>query len=75
MKNTPYTYVIGWSTLGKWYYGCRYAKKCDPAELWVSYHTSSKYVKEMRKNFGEPDIVEVRRIFLTAAIAGRGKKR
>lgn len=63
MKNIPYTYLIGWTKMGKWYYGCRYAKKCHPKELWVSYHTSSKYVKQMRKEFGEPDVVQVRKTF------------
>ncbi len=63
MKNTPYTYLIGWSKLGIWYYGCRYAKGCHPNEFWISYHTSSKYVREFRKEHGEPDVVQVRKTF------------
>lgn len=63
-KNTiPYTYLIGWSKLNKWYYGVRYAKGCNPEELWKSYFTSSKYVKFFRKINGEPDIIEIRKIF------------
>ena len=58
-----YTYLIGWSKLNKWYYGVRFSKNCSPDDLWVKYFTSSKYVKEYRKNNGEPDIVEVRKIF------------
>lgn len=58
-----YTYLIGWSNLDKWYYGVRYAKQCDPNELWKSYFTSSKYVKEFRNIYGEPDIVKVRKQF------------
>lgn len=59
-----YTYLIGWSTLGKWYYGVRYANKVDPeSDLWGKYFTSSKIVKAMRKEHGEPDVVQVRRKF------------
>ena len=42
----PYTYIIGWSSLNKWYYGVRYAKNCKPEDLWKTYFTSSKHVKE-----------------------------
>lgn len=58
-----YTYLIGWSTQNVWYYGARYSKKADPRDLWRTYFTSSKYVKDARKLFGEPDIISVRRIF------------
>jgi hypothetical protein len=70
---TPYTYLIGWSKLNKWYYGVRYAEKysnsclyktgCHPDDLWKTYFTSSKVVKKYRSEYGEPDIVKVRRIF------------
>ncbi len=59
----PYTYLIGWSQFNKWYYGVRTAKFANPGDLWASYFTSSKFVKQFRKQFGEPDIVEVRKIF------------
>jgi hypothetical protein len=59
----PYTYLIGWSKHSVFYYGVRYAKKCHPDDLWVTYFTSSKSVKTFRKEYGEPDIVEVRRTF------------
>lgn len=59
----PYTYLIGWSTYNKWYYGVRFAKNCHPEELWVSYFTSSKHVKKFRKDYGEPDIIQVRKRF------------
>lgn len=58
-----YTYLIGWSLQDKWYYGSRYSKKSSPKDLWVTYFTSSKYVKEMRQKYGEPDVIEVRRVF------------
>lgn len=62
----PYTYLIGWSDRDVWYYGVRFAKNCHPSELWVSYFTSSKYVSLFRDKHGEPDIVQIRRIFETA---------
>jgi hypothetical protein len=59
----PYTYLVGWSTVNKYYYGVRYAKDCNPNDFWVSYFTSSRYVKELRKNLGEPDLIQIRKIF------------
>ena len=59
----PYTYLIGWSEHRKFYYGVRYSKKSNPSELCKTYFSSSKYVKEMIKNHGVPDIQEVRKIF------------
>jgi hypothetical protein len=69
---TPYTYLIGWSTENKWYYGVRYAKKhlclydtgCHPDEFWVTYFTSSETVKDFLKEFGEPDVIQIRKTFL-----------
>jgi hypothetical protein len=63
MDNRPYTYLIGWSKLNKWYYGLRYAKDCHPTDLWTSYFTSSKYVAWMREFYGEPDVIQIRKIF------------
>lgn len=59
----PYTYFIGWTAHNKYYYGVQYGVNCDPTNLWVTYFTSSTVVKEFRKKYGEPDIVEVRKIF------------
>lgn len=58
-----YTYLIGWSDLDKWYYGVRFAKSCNPVELWKSYFTSSKHVQEFRKQYGEPDVIKVTKEF------------
>lgn len=63
MQTTPYTYLIGWSQHSKYYYGVRYAKNCNPSDLWVTYFTSSKLVQDMRLKHGEPDIIQVRRTF------------
>jgi hypothetical protein len=70
MKNTqPYTYLIGWSLLNKFYYGVRTARGCNPSDLWVKYFTSSAKVKEYRELCGEPDIIEVRRLHASREIA------
>lgn len=63
MKNKPYTYLIGWSNLNIWYYGCRWSKNCSPDDLWKTYFTSSKHVKEFIKFNGEPDVIQIRKIF------------
>lgn len=62
-ENKPYTYLIGWRSMNIWYYGCRFSKTCNPTDLWTSYYTSSKKVKEFREKFGDPDVVEIRRVF------------
>ena len=59
----PYTYLIGWSNRDRWYYGVRYGQNCHPNDLWKTYFTSSKLVEQERLMFGEPDIIEVRRVF------------
>lgn len=59
----PYTYLIGWSKHGKFYYGLRHGIGCNPTELWETYFTSSKYVKEFEKLHGKPDIIEIRKTF------------
>lgn len=59
----PYTYLIGWSKYNIWYYGVRYAKGCQPSDLWTSYFTSSKLVKKARSEYGEPDIIQIRKTF------------
>ena len=64
----PYTYIIGWSKLQKFYYGVEYAqisKTANPENLWNSYFTSSNIIDAYRKEFGEPDIIQVRKVFNT----------
>ena len=60
----PYCYLIGWSKLNKYYYGVRTAKNCNPSDLFVSYFTSSKQVKRMIRDNGNPDIIQIRKTFL-----------
>jgi len=59
----PYAYLIGWSNKNTYYYGVRYASDCDPSDLWVTYFTSSKYVEEFIKEYGDPNIIEIRKTF------------
>lgn len=63
MNSQPYTYLIGWSKYNLWYYGCRYSSKANPKELWVKYFTSSRIVKQTRIKYGEPDIIQIRKLF------------
>jgi aspartate carbamoyltransferase regulatory subunit len=65
----PYTYFICWSKHNLWYYGTRYAKDCSPNDLFTSYFTSSRPVKETILMLGLPDVIQVRRIFHTAQAA------
>lgn len=58
-----YTYLVGWSTHDRWYYGCQYKNGADPSKLWNGYYTSSKIVKRMVKSHGQPDVIQIRRTF------------
>lgn len=59
----PYTYLIGWSHHNIWYYGVQHRKNANPDNLWKTYFTSSKHVKKFRQEYGEPDIVQIRKTF------------
>lgn len=64
----PYTYLIGWTKQDLFYYGCEYGEKtktANPQNLWESYFTSSKRVQECREKYGEPDVIQVRKVFET----------
>ena len=63
MNNTPYTYLIGWSSINVWYYGVRFRKNCQPADFWITYFTSSKHVREFITKYGDPDVKVIRKIF------------
>lgn len=66
LDRVPYTYVIGWKDQDKWYYGCRYAKGCHPTDLWKTYFTSSNLVKRYREKYGEPTVIQIRKVFESA---------
>lgn len=48
----PYTYYLINTITGEKYYGVRYANNCNPSELWVTYFSSSKYVKALIELYG-----------------------
>jgi hypothetical protein len=75
IKHTPYTYLIGWPNLDKWYYGVRYAKNCSPNDLWVLYKTSSKLVKKFVDQHGEPTVIKVRKTFTSIVDAQNWESR
>lgn len=62
-QHSPYTYLIGWTKHDLWYYGVQYNSKARPENLWTTYFTSSKIVKTTREKYGEPDVIEVRKVF------------
>lgn len=59
----PYTYQIIWTATGMKYYGVRYAKDCNPNDLWKTYFTSSTAVADYVKEYGDPDIIQIRKTF------------
>jgi len=61
-----YTYLIGWKNINKWYYGVKYSKDSNPETFWKKYFTSSTHVSEIRKKYGEPDIIQIRKTFSTS---------
>ena len=59
----PYTYVIDCPD-GRKYYGVRYSEDSDPADLWVTYFTSSKEIHFMIDIYGKDQFsVKIRKIF------------
>lgn len=68
----PYCYLIGWSKLNVWYYGSEYGtrtKISNPYNLWRTYHTSSTNVSNFVQQHGDPDVIQVRKIFTDAQSA------
>lgn len=57
----PYVYLIRHIPTGKFYAGSRTSKKCHPSDFWVSYHTSSKIVKQIISEEGKDsfEILEI----------------
>jgi len=49
----PFTYRIYCRPTGQYYYGSRYSKHCHPSQLWKTYYTSSKVVKQLILEHGE----------------------
>jgi len=59
----PYCYFIGWSHLKVYYYGVKYATGSHPSCFWKKYFTSSSLVKKYREKYGDPDIIQIRKVF------------
>jgi hypothetical protein len=45
------------------YYGGKWARNCHPDDLWVTYFTSSKIVNKYIEQNGDPDVIQIRKIF------------
>lgn len=72
----PYTYYLINDVTKEKYYGVRYGKDCNPNDLWVTYFSSSKYVKRLIKLYGADSFnYEVRRTFDTAEEARNWEER
>lgn len=70
MSIKAYTYLIKCLPTGECYYGVRYAAGCCPDDLWKSYFTSSRKVKERIKMFGKDAFkTQIRRTFDTTSAA------
>ena len=60
----PYTYRIFCKPTQQYYYGVRFAKNCNPSDLFVSYFTSSKGVKKLLELHGKNVFdIEIRKTF------------
>lgn len=64
---TPYTYLLFHKKSRTFYYGSRTAKKCHPSDLFETYFTSSKVVKDIIKEEGKDAFLfRIDKIFETA---------
>lgn len=62
----PFTYLIGWTAHNLYYYGSKYGKGANPSCLWTTYFTSSNKVQYIREQYGEPDVIQIRKTFKTS---------
>lgn len=63
LKTIPYCYLIGWTKINKFYFGVKFGKGSNPDTFWKKYFTSSALVKKIRKEYGNPDIIQIRKVF------------
>jgi hypothetical protein len=49
----PFTYILKFKPTGQYYYGSRYSKYCHPSQLWTTYYTSSKVIRQLVKEHGQ----------------------
>lgn len=57
LEYVPYVYIIKNKTTNMKYLGVRYAKGCNPSDLWDTYFTSSSLVKKLIDQFGKDDFI------------------
>lgn len=63
---TPFSYYLYHKPTGKHYYGIKFAKGCQPTDLWVTYFSTSEPVKALIKEYGANSFTyEIRRTFET----------
>ena len=63
-NHMAYTYLLTHVKSKRLYYGVRFDKRANPAELWVTYFSSSKIVKELIEEDGlDAFTYEVRKVF------------
>lgn len=70
MEYIPYTYVVKFKPTGQLYYGVSFGhnrhKVANPAQLWVTYFTSSNIVRSLIREHGQTAFeYQVRRTFST----------
>jgi hypothetical protein len=60
----PFTYLLKFKPTGQYYYGSRYSKYCHPSQLWTTYYTSSKVIRQLIKEHGQDSFeFKITRIF------------
>lgn len=60
-----YTYLLHHKPTNKFYYGVKFSKNSNPEDFWKRYFTSSKYIKQLIREFGEDSFeYEIRKTFL-----------
>lgn len=65
-----YTYYVYHKPTKQHYYGARWAKNCHPDDLWVTYFTSCRKIKQLIETYGTDSFeVDVRRVFASAVEA------
>lgn len=70
MKTIPFTYYLYHKPTGKKYYGVRYRKGCHPSQLWTTYFSSSKFVKQLIDQYGKESFqFQIRKTFILVSKA------
>jgi hypothetical protein len=70
MSTIPFSYHLFHNPTNQHYYGIKYAKGCNPTDLWTTYFSSSDKVKQLITEYGVDSFVAtVRRTFSTASEA------